>query len=319
MKLKSPDRGPLVVLARPPDVLQVGGEHLLTAHERRRAGALRSRADRDAYVAAHLLVRHCAAALTGRPVEALTLVQQCPACGSTEHGPPSIAGMPDLHVSLVHTRGAVVAGADRGPIGVDVERARSGVLDPAVLGFSLTAAETTRVRSAHDPSAAFLRHWVRKECLVKVGAVTLDELPRVELDPTTEQDVGEGRTRSRFGPLHLLDWFDPTLGVAVAAAASGPPVAGPPGTWPSTTRRDDGGVTRPPIPDRAESTRPPFRERRGPPFPSASTMARRTADTRADEGGWPVTADPRAMPDRFPRWGDQRPPSAHSCVESASG
>src|SRR5919202_5600281 len=73
------------------------------------------------------------------------------------------------------------------------------------------------------PPSAFVRHWVRKECLVKLGVVTLDELSHVELDPTTEQDVEEGRTRSRFGPLHLLDWVDPTLDVAVAADAHGPP------------------------------------------------------------------------------------------------
>ncbi len=66
---------------------------------------------------------------------------------------------------------------------------------------------------------------------MKVGVVTLDELARVELDPTTEQDGEGGRTRGRFGPLHLVDWFEPTLDVAVAAAAHGPPVVGSAGTW----------------------------------------------------------------------------------------
>jgi 4'-phosphopantetheinyl transferase len=58
----------------------------------------------------------------------------------------------------------VVAGADRRPIGVDVEGAQTRDLDPAVLTHTLTAAETARVRSADDPSGEFLRHWVRKEC-----------------------------------------------------------------------------------------------------------------------------------------------------------
>ena len=87
------------------------------------------------------------------------------------------------------------------------------------------------VRAAKDPSIAFLRIWVRKECLVKVGAVTLDGLSRVELDPTTERKAEAGRTRGRFGPLHLVDWFDPTLAVAVAAAAHEPPVVGSTDTW----------------------------------------------------------------------------------------
>jgi 4'-phosphopantetheinyl transferase len=220
----SPHRRPLVLLARPDEVLRVRGEHLLTPSERRRARALRHRADRDAHVAAHLLVRHCAAALTGRPPEDLELVQRCAECGSTQHGRPSIAGLPELHVSLAHTRGAVVAGADRQPIGVDVEGARPKSLDPTVLTYTLTAAEMARVRSASDPSAAFVRYWVRKECLVKAGAVTLDGLSRVELDHTTEQDAGGGCTRGRFGALHLVDWLDRTMDVAVAAAAWSPPV-----------------------------------------------------------------------------------------------
>jgi 4'-phosphopantetheinyl transferase len=228
---ESLDRAPLIVLARPADVLRVGDERLLTPREKRRAGALRHRADRDVHVAAHLLVRHCAAALTGQPVESLELVQQCAVCGSTEHGRPAIAGLPELHVSLAHTRGAVVAGADRRPIGVDVEALRTTDLDPAVLAATLTAAEAARVRSASDPPSAFLSHWVRKECLVKVGVATLDELSRVELDPTTEQDGAGGRSYGRFGSLHLVDWFDPALGVAVAAAAHGLPVVDSAGTW----------------------------------------------------------------------------------------
>lgn len=223
MGCKSPIRVPLIRVAHPDQLPSAGGEHLLTPRERRRADALGDGDDRDAYVAAHLLVRHCAAALTGRPVEALTLVQQCAECGSTEHGRPSIEGLPDLHVSLAHTRGAVAAGADRQPIGVDVERSLAGDLDPAVLRLTLTPAETTRVCSADDPPAAFLRHWVRKECLVKVGAVTLDGLSRVELDPTTEDAAEGGRTRGRFGPLHLVDWFDSALDVGVGVAAARPP------------------------------------------------------------------------------------------------
>jgi len=231
MKYESPDRSPLLFLARPGDVLRADDEHLLTPHERRRADALRTEDDRIAYVAAHLLVRHCAAALTGRPVESLTLVQQCPECGSTEHGRPSIEELPDLHVSLAHTRGAVAVGADHQPIGVDVEHAPEEGLDPAVLRFALTPAETDSVRSADDPPTAFLRHWVRKECLVKVGAVTLDELSRVELDPARESAAEAGRTRGQFGSLHLVDWFDSALGVGVAAAAARPPVVGSFSTW----------------------------------------------------------------------------------------
>ncbi|MGY1914928.1 4'-phosphopantetheinyl transferase family protein [Blastococcus sp. SYSU DS0973] len=230
----APLRRPLVFVARPAAVLEAGDQHLLAESERRRGAALRLPADREAHAAAHLLARYCAAALTGRPVATLELVQRCPDCGSTEHGRPSIAGLPDLHVSLAHTRGAVAAGADRRPIGVDVEGANTYDATPAAMDYALTSAELARVRSAEDPPTAFLRHWVRKECLVKVGVVSLDGLTRVELDPATERNAGGGRTSSRFGSLHLLDWFDRSLGVAIAAAAAEPPAVA---AFPVTGRR----------------------------------------------------------------------------------
>ncbi len=220
--------------ARPRTVLQLLDDRILTAGERRRNAGLRHPADRDAHAAAHLLVRHCVAVLTGRAPSTLDVVQRCAGCGSTEHGRPSVAGLPDLHISLAHSRGAVVAGADRHPVGVDVEGLRPRDLDAAVMSFTLTPAEIGRVRSARDPSTAFLRHWARKECLVKIGAATLDGLSRIEVDPRTERDAGGGRTVGRFGALHVADWVDGALDVVVAAAGSGPPVVESfpaPGGW----------------------------------------------------------------------------------------
>ncbi|HWU05818.1 MAG TPA: 4'-phosphopantetheinyl transferase superfamily protein [Streptomyces sp.] len=219
-------QGPLVVAASPEEVLRTMDPHLLTASERRRGAVLRHPADRHSHAAAHLLVRYCAAALTGRPVGTLALVQRCADCGSTDHGKPSLTGLPDLHVSLAHTRGAVVAGVDGYPVGVDVEDSRVHEIDPAVMTYTLTAAEVGRVQSARDPSTAFLRLWVRKECLVKIGVVTLDGLSRIEIDPGTERDVGAGRTVGRFGSLHVADWFDEALQVVIAAAGSEPPIVG---------------------------------------------------------------------------------------------
>jgi 4'-phosphopantetheinyl transferase len=169
----------------------------------------------------------------------LEVVQRCAECGSTEHGRPSVAGLPDLHISLAHTREAVVAGADWHPVGVDAEDLRLPGLDPAVMSFALTAAEIGRVRSAKDPSTAFLRQWTRKECLVKIGAAALDGLSRIEVDPRTERDVGAGRTVGRFGALHVADWVDGALEVVVAAAGAGPPVVESfpaPGRWTNPVR-----------------------------------------------------------------------------------
>ena len=217
-------QGPLVLVARPRDVLRTMDRRTLTAAERRRGAALRHPADRDCHAAAHLLVRYCAAALTGRAVGGLDVVQRCTECGSADHGRPSVAGLPGLHVSLAHTRGAVVAAADLRPVGVDVEGLRARAVDPAVMAYALTAAEADEVRAASDPSTAFLRHWVRKESLVKVGVAGLDRLSSLSIDPATERDLGAGRTAGRFGPLHVVDWVDGALDVVVAAAGWRPPV-----------------------------------------------------------------------------------------------
>ncbi len=235
-----PQPGPLVLTGRAGAVLAGAGNAVLTATERRRGSALRHPADRTAHAAAHVLVRHCAAALTGRPVGTLTLEQHCAECGSTGHGKPSVAGLPDVHVSLAHTRGAVAAAADWHPVGVDVEARPVRAVDPALMTATLTAAEIDRVRAAQDPAIAYLRHWVRKECLVKIGAATLDDLSRVETDPGTGHDGGAGSATGRFGSLVVVDWFDDDLDAAVGAAASGTPTsaafpyAGPvPATRPS--------------------------------------------------------------------------------------
>ncbi len=211
--------GPLVLTGRADAVLASAGAWALTASERRRGSALRHPADRTSHAAAHVLVRHCAAALTGRPVGTLELEQHCAECGSTDHGRPSMTGLPDLHVSLAHTRGAVAAAADWRPVGVDVEALTVRDVDLAVLTHTLTAAEIGQVRAADDPATAYLRHWVRKECLVKIGAATLDDLARIEIDPGTEHEIGVGVVAGRFGSLHVVDWFDHTLDAAVAAAA----------------------------------------------------------------------------------------------------
>ncbi|WP_456877477.1 4'-phosphopantetheinyl transferase family protein [Geodermatophilus sp. SYSU D00710] len=217
-----PGEGPLVVTGRARAVLEDADGGVLTARERRRAAALRHPADRESYVAAHVLVRHCAAALTGRAVGTLELVQRCAECGSADHGRPSLAGLPEVHVSLAHTRGAVVAAADWHPVGVDLEGPPAGGTGPAVLGSALTPAELERVRESADPATAFLRHWVRKESLVKVGAATLDDLSRIEVDLCPGQDPS-GPTVGRFGSLDVADWFDDALRVAVGVAGTGTP------------------------------------------------------------------------------------------------
>jgi 4'-phosphopantetheinyl transferase len=214
-----------VVAARTEDVLCSLDRRLLTAAEVRRCASLRHQADRDARTAARLLLRWAAARLTGRPVETLAVVQRCSECGSVDHGRPSVPSVPATHVSLAHSRGAVAVGVGWSPVGVDIEPARPrGVIGAAPMSVVLTDRETRRSQSTADPAREFLRHWTLKECLVKMGVATLDTASWIEIDTASEQRTAEGRTASRHGQLHLVDWFDDSLDAVVAAAAAEPPV-----------------------------------------------------------------------------------------------
>ncbi|MFJ5923907.1 4'-phosphopantetheinyl transferase family protein [Kitasatospora sp. NPDC092948] len=164
------------VLARPD-----ADERLLADFERERADRFRRPADRDDYVAAHLLVRYCAAAHLGIDPADVAFGQQCPGCGLAGHGRPLLTDRPATHLSLSHTGGIIAAAAGPVPIGVDVEHLGPRTTDPASLSRVLSPAEDALVRSHPDPTRAFLRQWVRKEALIKLGRATLDNLTSIDL------------------------------------------------------------------------------------------------------------------------------------------
>ncbi|MFF2819974.1 4'-phosphopantetheinyl transferase family protein [Kitasatospora cineracea] len=199
------------VLARPD-----ADERLLTAFERERLERFRRPADRDDYLAAHLLVRYCAAAHLGVEPAAVAFGQRCPGCGSTAHGRPYLTDRPGTHLSLSHTNGVIAAAAGPVPVGVDVEHLDARTTDPATLRHVLTPAENALVRQHPDPTRAFLRLWVRKEALIKLGRTTLDalgalDLSHLPLDPPVQH---------RDGDLHYLELTTP--GAVFAAAATLP-------------------------------------------------------------------------------------------------
>ncbi|MFH9348335.1 4'-phosphopantetheinyl transferase family protein [Kitasatospora sp. NPDC017646] len=216
---------PLVAVASADAVLRhpEAGEHLLTETERARAARFRQESGRTDFVAGHVLVRLCAARLLGVPAAGLALAQECPDCGLADHGKPYLPDHPEVQVSLSHTRGVVAAGAGRQPVGVDVELATRGGSLGAVARRVLAPAELALVEAAPEPDRAFLRQWVRKESLIKIGRATLDTLGQVDMS-ALPLDVPPGAPlRSRFEDLHLLDWTDPGHGAAVAAVSTAPP------------------------------------------------------------------------------------------------
>jgi 4'-phosphopantetheinyl transferase len=184
------------------------GWSLLTEAERERATAFRLETDRRDFVAAHLVARVCAARVLGTEASEITVVQVCPTCGGP-HGPPHVEEAPELGLSLAHTKGYVAAVAGAAPVGVDVESLDGIRLDPELLERVLTVPERAALDAAPDPRLAFARLWVRKEALVKLGELTLDDLATADVS---------GRA--------LLEWVDEERQTVGAAAATTTPTLG---------------------------------------------------------------------------------------------
>lgn len=176
----------------------------LTDAERARHDRLRFAADRDAYTAAHLLVRACAAEVLGVAAGLVRLEQRCPRCGEAGHGRPSVRGEPGLYVSLSHTRGYVAAVAASAPCGIDVQTVATSIPRTAV-----TAPEQRWLDEQPDPLPAFTRLWVRKEALVKAG---------VGSGPGTIEVLGTSGPADRHAGFRLREWTAPPC-------AGGPPPA----------------------------------------------------------------------------------------------
>ncbi|WP_212322955.1 4'-phosphopantetheinyl transferase superfamily protein, partial [Achromobacter sp. Marseille-Q0513] len=162
----------------------------LTPEERQRANAFAHDADRRDFIAAHRLARAMAASIIGAPPGTIILRQRCDTCGGP-HGRPTLPDHPWLHVSLSHAKGVVAAACGDRPVGIDLERWNASQPDHSDLDFALAAAERKRLQSISASGAdadapitpaalAFLRLWVRKECLVKLGRITLDQLDSVD-------------------------------------------------------------------------------------------------------------------------------------------
>src|SRR6185437_9256696 len=112
-----------------------------------------------------------------------------------------------------HSSGRIGAVAAYGPVGFDLERAEgSADLTATIAGQVLSAGEQAQVRDAAEPRIALLHWWTRKEALVKVGAVELDDFGVVDLS------VHAGR----WGSWRTTSWHDDARGVVAATATAAP-------------------------------------------------------------------------------------------------
>jgi 4'-phosphopantetheinyl transferase len=139
---------------------------LLDAGERSRAAAFRFAADRDAFVAAHALVRLALSAAGPGDPRDWTFA-------ATAGGKPELAGTArgnGLTFSLSHARSIVAcAVAHAVSAGVDVEEIPAQPLEPALIANCCTPAERELLRALPPAAAAaaFARLWTLKEAVMK--------------------------------------------------------------------------------------------------------------------------------------------------------
>ncbi|MFI6484656.1 4'-phosphopantetheinyl transferase family protein [Nonomuraea sp. NPDC050663] len=188
----------VIMAARSGDV--GGSMDWLTVAERERAERFLRDDDRATFIAAHLLVRQCAAHYLGVDPATVTLLQHCPVHGPG-HGVPYLEQAPELGVSLSHTRGYVCAAVGPGRVGVDAERVPDGPLVEVLVTQLCAPGEHV------SDNRELIRLWTRKEALVKRGELTLDSLSSMPWQPTG----------------HLLEWEEPD-GVMAASITDAPPL-----------------------------------------------------------------------------------------------
>ena len=158
--------------------------HVLDDDELARAARLRFERDRRRYVASHVALRQVLARRTGRPAAALRFE-------AGEHGKPRLAGAPTCAFSLSHSDdGALIALADDGEVGVDLERVRPMRDLDALARRILTVDEFERLEAVAPAgrTTAFLRAWTRKEaCLKALGIGLLIEPARFAVDGAADE------------------------------------------------------------------------------------------------------------------------------------
>lgn len=166
---------------------------LLTETERGRARRLRQDGDRQAFIAAHVLVRLCAANLFGL-AQATPLVQRCPTCGGA-HGPAHFPEYPQAGVSLAHADGVVAAAVATTPVGVDTEPLASARGLRRLSKDVASPGEAGTMADSPDAETALLRLWVRKEALVKLGVADLGAMSDLDLSELTVDLTASGQRR----------------------------------------------------------------------------------------------------------------------------
>jgi 4'-phosphopantetheinyl transferase len=198
----------------PPDPMWLD---ILDEDERRRAMALRG-LQRDAFTAAHALVRTALSAYGGRPPEDWRF-------SVSPQGRPSIVDTPGLDFSLTHSGAwsAVAIGTGEA-LGLDLEPIRRE-RDPLPLARRFFAFAETDWLAGLEPAeciAGFAALWTVKEAVLKARGCGLTESLQ-----SVEVELGDSgrpvQVRGPDGPWAVRSWFpEPGWCAALAVQAAGP-------------------------------------------------------------------------------------------------
>jgi 4'-phosphopantetheinyl transferase len=173
-------------------------ESTLDAAEHARAARFVFDRDRRRYVAAHVALRRLLAMRTNREPSRLSF-------DAGRFGKPHLRGDPRCAFSLSHSGHlALVALADDGEIGVDLELIRSVPDADALAAAHFTAAERASLAVASDAQRdlQFLCAWTRKEACLKAVGCGLS-VPPDSFETGTDMAPRDIVVRAADGDVHV--------------------------------------------------------------------------------------------------------------------
>jgi 4'-phosphopantetheinyl transferase len=185
-------------------------DDVLSDEEKGRASRFHLDRDRDRYRSGRTLLRLLLAGYLGVEPGAVPIIYRA-------RGKPGLGGARDIDFNLAHSEGvAVVAVTDGRPVGVDIERLRSGFAGKGIAEALFTPAEVVALRQlpAAEQEAAFLVCWTRKEAFVKAKGgglsipldaftvtITAGEAPSLSWSADAASDLSEWQFED------LSEWF----------------------------------------------------------------------------------------------------------------
>ena len=195
--------------------------NVLSADERERASRFHYREHRDAWVAAHGMLRLILAGYADLPASALRFV-------TAAFGKPSLAETLDVRFNLSHSGDIALVAVARGrEVGVDVEQWKGDIEHLELADHVFSAAERAALRAlpAAGRTEGFFAAWSRKEAYLKARgdgiAHGLDHFD-VTLAPTLAARLIEDRSDVAALERWVMHALDAGHGYSAALVATAP-------------------------------------------------------------------------------------------------